>query len=70
VVHPVWLVPEGRRIALDGTMVRKAMARGEEWRALVPGPVADFIDGRGLLERFRREFGAETLAPSAPRPLD
>jgi nicotinamide-nucleotide adenylyltransferase len=66
VVHPVWLLPPDRRIALDGTTVRRAMARGDAWRELVPGPVARLIDERGLADRFRREFGAETLAQEAP----
>lgn len=68
VVHPVWLVPEDQRIALDGTTVRRAMARGDGWRPLVPAPVAALMDARGLAERFRREFGAATLAQEAPSP--
>jgi nicotinamide-nucleotide adenylyltransferase len=66
VVHPVALVPPERRIALDGTAVRAAMARGEAWRGLVPGGVAELIDERGLAARFRREFGLATLALSVP----
>jgi len=62
VAHPVWLVPEERRVAVDGTMVRRAMAAGEDWRRLVPPEVAALVDERGLLERFRREFGRATLA--------
>lgn len=59
VVHPVHLVPPGERVAIDGTRVRRAMALGEGWRSLVPPEVADWLEGRGLVERFRREFGAE-----------
>jgi nicotinamide-nucleotide adenylyltransferase len=62
VAHPAWLVPRERHVAVDGTMVRERMARGDDWRALVPAGVADLLDRRGLVERFRREFGAETLA--------
>jgi len=70
VVHPVRLVPPERRIALDGTAVRAAMARGEEWRGMVPAGVAELIDDRGLAARFRREFGLATLALSVPARAD
>ena len=35
-MRPVELVPEEERIAIDGTMVRREMARGDGWRDLVP----------------------------------
>jgi nicotinamide-nucleotide adenylyltransferase len=62
VIRPVELVPEDNRIAANGTMVRKAMARGDGWRELVPDEVADYIVDRQLDDRFRREFGLEALA--------
>ena len=62
IIRPVELVPEEERIAIDGSMVRREMARGEGWRDLVPQAVADYITTRRLDERFRREFGLETLA--------
>ena len=62
IVRPVELVPPEARVRVDGTMVRRAMARGGAWRTLVPPEVAGYIDGNGLEERLRREFGAETLA--------
>ena len=70
ITHPVRLVPPERRIPLDGTAVRKAMARGDGWRPLVPPPVAALIDERGLAQRFRREFGLATLALDTPPPID
>lgn len=66
VVHPVRLVLPDERRRLSGTMVREAMARGEDWRALVPPEIAAYLDGRDLVARFRTEFGAETLARAAP----
>jgi nicotinamide-nucleotide adenylyltransferase len=60
--RPVDLVPPQERVPLDGTMVRSEMARGSGWREMVPPEVADYIVERGLDERFRREFGLETLA--------
>ena len=62
VVHPSWLVSPERHVHVDGTMVRRRMARGEDWRALVPPAVARYLDDRGLVDRFRREFGLATLA--------
>jgi len=66
IVHPVDLVPVTERVPIDGTGVRREMARGEGWRALVPDEVAAYIEERGLDRRFRGSFGLETLALEAP----
>jgi nicotinamide mononucleotide adenylyltransferase len=58
----------GERVAVDGRTVRRAMARGEEWARLVPDAVARALRERGLVRRFREEFGLETLAREAPVP--
>jgi len=68
IAHPLWLIPPERRIALDATRVRLEMARGDGWRGLVPPAVARYLDGAGLVERFRREFGEGTLEGRAPGP--
>ena len=63
VMRPVEFVAPADRVAIDGTTVRREMAKGDDaWRALVPSAVADYIVARGLDARFRREFGLETLA--------
>lgn len=62
VVHPVTLLEPSEQVRVSGTMVRLAMARGADWRALVPAPVANFLDERGLCARFVRDFGLATLA--------
>lgn len=62
VAHPRDLVPRERHVAVSGELVRRAMARGAGWRDLVPREVAELIHERGLVERFRREFGLSTLA--------
>lgn len=62
IIRPVELVPEDEKIALDGKMVRRQMARGNDWQDLVPQEVADYITANKLDERFRREFGLQTLA--------
>ena len=61
-IKPVALVAEQHRIAIDGAMVRREMARGTGWEDLVAPEVAHYILERRLDERFRREFGLQTLA--------
>lgn len=62
VSHPGGVVPALRRVALCATDVRVAIAEGgDAWRALVPGAVAEYLEQRGLVARFRRDFGAATL---------
>jgi len=65
IIKPAELVREEEKIAVDGRMVRREMARGDGWRNLVPKEVADYITARRLDERFRREFGLQTLALDA-----
>jgi nicotinamide-nucleotide adenylyltransferase len=62
VVRPVTLVPPERRVRVDGTMVRRMLAQGGDWRALVPSVVAQYMIDNGLDVRFRREFGLQALA--------
>jgi len=64
-VRPVELVPEDRRVMLDGTRVRLELARGEAWRQLVPESVRRYITANALDRRFRAEFGLETLSLQA-----
>ena len=65
VFRPVTFIPEDDRIPIDGTMVRREMARGGNWRNLVPKEIADYITAGRLDARFRREFGLQTLALDA-----
>lgn len=60
VVHPVALLDPSRRVRVDGTMVRRALAAGGDWRSLVPPAVGDLMEREGWAERFRREFGEAT----------
>ena len=62
IARPVELISMDERIAIDGTMVRKAMASGDGWQELVPGEIAAYITAKQFDERFRREFGLQTLA--------
>lgn len=62
IIRPVTLVPPAERVAVDGTRVRREMAAGGNWQALMPTEIAAYITARQLDERFRREFGLQTLA--------
>ena len=66
VVRPLTLVAESDRVPVDGAMVRRELARGGDWRSLVPPEVARYLANRALDDRFRREFGLQTLALEAP----
>lgn len=65
VIRPVALVREDDRIPVEGRMVRAEMARGDGWRNLVTAEIAEYIVANRLDERFRREFGLQTLALEA-----
>ncbi|MBN1890805.1 MAG: hypothetical protein JW850_22610 [Thermoflexales bacterium] len=62
VIRPVELLAQDEKIAIEGRMVRREMARGDAWQSLVPPAVAEYITANKLDERFRREFGLQTLA--------
>jgi nicotinamide-nucleotide adenylyltransferase len=66
VEHPGRLIPKEKHVPIDGTLVRRAMARGEDWRALVPPVVASYLEREGLVRRFRQEFGLALLAQEVP----
>ncbi len=62
VIHPGSCIPPEKWLKLKATEVRLEMARNSpRWRELVPCEVAKYIEQKNLLERFRREFGEETL---------
>lgn len=62
VIRPVELIPPRERVPAEGSAVRRAMARGEDWEPLVPHVVAEYIKSNKLDVRFREEFGLQTLA--------
>lgn len=62
VARPVELIPPTEHIRVDGTMVRAMMARGERWQDWVEARCVKYIEEKKLDERFRQEFGLETLA--------
>lgn len=60
--RPVELILPEEQIPVDGSAVRRAMARGEDWESLVPSAIAEYIKSNRLDMRFREEFGLQTLA--------
>lgn len=62
IMRPVDWLDSSERVRVDGTMVRAMMAQGERWQEWVPEGIASYIQENKLDERFRREFGLETLA--------
>jgi len=65
IIHPVEIVPAEKQIRVRATEVRYEIARGGNWEQHVPEKVAEYIRQNGLDERFRKEFGLETLAKLA-----
>ncbi|KAA0272957.1 MAG: hypothetical protein EDM79_10730 [Chloroflexi bacterium] len=61
-MRPVEFLSPSERVRIDGSAVRAMMAKGERWQDWVPEQVARYIEENNLDERFRREFGLETLA--------
>ena len=62
IMHPVELIRLEEQVPVDGSRVRRAMARGEAWESLVPPVIAEYLKSKQLDVRFRSEFGLQTLA--------
>jgi nicotinamide mononucleotide adenylyltransferase len=62
IIHPMEIIPSEDRMPIDGSLVRREMAQGQGWLDMVPPQIAEYINTRRLDERFRREFGLQTLA--------
>ena len=52
--YEVRKIPFLKREIYSGTEFRRRVLEDEDWRELVPEPVADFMTERGLIERIRR----------------
>lgn len=61
IIHPASLISRDKQVRLRATEVRIEMARFGNWKELVPENVAGYLESSGLVDRFRREFGLETL---------
>ena len=65
IVHPLEIIPEDRRVPIDGTLVRITMAKGGAWEQLVPAEVSSYLRENKIDERFCTEYGLATLAHNA-----
>ncbi|MBU0666834.1 MAG: adenylyltransferase/cytidyltransferase family protein [Nanoarchaeota archaeon] len=61
IIHPASLIPREKWIKLRATEVRYEMALKHDWQRLVPVEVSDYIIKNSFDERFRDEFGKETI---------
>jgi hypothetical protein len=68
IIHPASLVPKEQQLYCKGSIVRMALARNEEWEKLMKPEVAEYLMKKGLVERFRREFGLQTIATLTNHP--
>jgi hypothetical protein len=62
IIHPASLLKKEEQQYMKGSIVRMAIAVGEDYRRTMPACVADYLEQNGLIDRFRREFGLETIS--------
>jgi len=62
IIHPANIILPDQWVYCKGSMVRMALARNEPWEKLVRPEVAEYLKTNGLVARFQREFGLETIA--------
>ncbi len=60
--HPAKFIPDEQRIPVSGTIVRRNLARGENWQELLPKEVTQYLIENKLDTKFRKEFGLSILA--------
>lgn len=63
------IVPQEKRVNLKAAQVRYEMATYGNWQALVPEKVAMYLQENNIVDRFRKEFGLETIARLAGQPI-
>ena len=70
IVHPLEIIPEDRRVPVDGTLVRITMAKGGAWERLVPAKISSYLKEHKIDGRFCDEYGLATLARNAEKLLE
>jgi len=65
IIHPSEIIPAEKQIPLRATEVRYEIAKFGNWKELVPKAVALYLEKNFLIDRFRKEFGIETIAQLA-----
>ena len=61
IIHPAAFVPEEKWVYMKGSIARIKMAQGADYKKTMPKEVSEYLQQNGLIERFRKEFGLETL---------
>jgi len=70
VMHPTKIIPKKLWIKLRASEVRLRMAQGDDkWKKLVPEKVVDYLEKNGIVDRFVKEFGLESIASLANADL-
>ncbi len=54
-------IPKHKKSQLHATNVRIEMVKGDEWKALVPEVIIQYLEDNRLIERLRKEFGQKIL---------
>ena len=60
-IEPRDIIDKDKQIEVRATEVRVRMAKDDDWQALVPSAVADYITDNDLDRRFQIQFGQEAL---------
>ena len=61
-IHTASFIPPKKRTKIRATEARYKMAKEDDWQSLVPKEVAGYLQGNGLVDRFKQEFRKETIA--------
>ncbi|VVB77999.1 Nicotinamide-nucleotide adenylyltransferase [uncultured archaeon] len=61
ILHPFEIVPEFKESELNSSKVRIEIAKDRNWKPMVPASVANYLQEKKIIERFKREFGKQTL---------
>ncbi len=67
IIHPSQVVSKNNGFSVTGSQVRLRIAKGLEYKHLVPKEVTTYLQKKGLIKRFRKEFGLQTIVESAQR---
>lgn len=62
IIHPSEVIPRESWVKARATQVRIDMSLGDSYKKSVPDVVSDYLEKNGIVDRFRSEFGLETLA--------
>jgi nicotinamide-nucleotide adenylyltransferase len=54
-------IPPKKRTCLKATLVRLEMAQFRDWETMVPDPVVKYLKENKIVDRFREEFGLQTI---------